>query len=288
MLAGEIDGPLRPPPARLDHAVRVRVVADQFPGHLQGRAAGVDAGTPLGQQGEQPVPLRVSLLGQPAKVHRQGLCAAHQRAEAGGAQGRVRVAGRGGPLHVGDQPGVRGQRGLQDAFVHVAGEARGAIAEPGRQPPDRAHQRAGDRRADLVQGLDRRVDHPRPGGQVLGPGRGPFGRRRVVAVVVGQLELGQVQDRVTAVQLEVGENDLTQVLARGQVRLVVAVGQRAHRRPAPRRAGPGRPGHQPATGPAACRRIRAVRSYSRISATLRSHTARSRGERSMGPTLPDP
>ena len=198
-LAGEVNGPLRPQLARADHPLRVRMDPDQFPGHLQGRAPRGYLRASLGQQGQQPVPLRVGLLRQLAEVDRKCLRAAHQGAERRPAERWIRVAARRGPFQVSDQARVRGQCGLAYGRIRVAGQAfrapRAVVgcvrrgAEPGRQPAGRPEQGLRDRRADLVEGLDGRVDHPRPGGQVLGPGRRPFRRRRVVPVVVGQLEL---------------------------------------------------------------------------------------------------
>ena len=249
-LASEVDGSLRPYPARVDHALRVRMDADQVPGHLQGWPARGHLCAPLGQQGQQPVPLRVGLLGQLAEVDRQSLRAAHQRAERRPAKRRIRVAFGRGPLQKGDQASVRSQCGLAYRLVCVAdrlvrmaryrvcapagalGAPRTAAgrcvrpgADPGRQPAGRDEQGLRDRRADLVEGLEGRVDHPRPGGQVLGPSRRPFRRGGVVPVVGGQFQLDQVQERVAAVHLELGEGDLPQVLGRGQVRLVVRVSQ---------------------------------------------------------------
>jgi len=233
---GEVDGPLRPQPAGVDHAPRVRVHADQFPGHLQGGSARSHLRAPLVQQGQQPVPLCVGLFGQLADVDRQGLRCAHQRAERRSAERRIRVAFRCGPLQVGDQACVRGQRGLSYRLVCAAAEAPGAPraavrrcfrpgADPDRQPAGRAEQGLRDRRADLVKGLDGRVDHPWPGGQVLDPGRRALRRRRVIPFVAGQLELDQVQDRVAAVHLELGEGEQPQIFGRSQMRLVMRVSE---------------------------------------------------------------
>ena len=227
--------------------------SDQFPGHLQGRAARRHIPAPLGQQGQQPVPLRIGLLGQPAEVDRQGFRAAHQRAERGPAERRVRVTLSGGPLEVSDQACVRGQCRLPHRLVRAAAGPPGAPrlaavgrcsrlgADPGRQPAGRTEQGPRDRRTDLVEGLDGRVDHPRPGGQVLGPGRRPFRRRRVFPVVGDEFEFGQVQDRVAAVHLELGEGDAPQVFGRAQLRLVVRVSEplaAVPRRRQPGQAGP--------------------------------------------------
>ena len=92
-------------------------------------------------------------------------------------------------------------------------------------------------------------------------------------------------ERVAAVLLEPGEGDPGGILGRSQLGLVVRV--RLLLAPGPRRRQPGQPGPHP-SGDRSCGRpsysCRPL--YSRISATLRSHTARSRGDRSMGQTLP--
>ena len=64
VVSGEVDGPLRPEPARVDHPGSVRVLADQFTGHGERGPARRHPRAPVGQQRMQPVPFRVSLLGQ--------------------------------------------------------------------------------------------------------------------------------------------------------------------------------------------------------------------------------
>ena len=120
-----------------------------------------------------------------------------------------------------------------------AGDARG-------QSLDAAEQRFGDRRAQLVERRDRRVDHPGPGRQVRGAGRVPFGSGRVVLVVAGQVQLAQVEQRVAPVQLQVGEHHPAIILGRAQVRLVVRVGLRGAG--LPRRLQLGEPRRHPGRG----------------------------------------
>ncbi len=72
------------------------------------------------------------------------------------------------------------------------------------------------------------------------PGSGPLLRRRVVAVVAGQVELAEVQQRIAPVQLELAERDPAEVLERGQVGLVVRIAERAVA--GPRSFQPGEPG----------------------------------------------
>ena len=82
---------------------------------------------------------------------------------------------------------------------------------------------------------------------MLGPGRRPFRRGRVFPVVGSEFELGQVQDRVAAVHLELGEGDAPQVLGRAQLRLVIRVGEpfaAVPRRRQPGQAGPDAFGRQ--------------------------------------------
>ena len=237
MVAGELDGPFGPRPGRLDHPGPVRVVQDQFTGHLEGGPAGAEAGTPVGQQGVQPVPFGVGLLGQPAQVDRQRLGLAHQGGEPGLAERRVGVAAGHRALHVRDQPGVRGPRGRQHGLVRVAAGTR---AETGGQAADGTEQRLRHRRADLVERLHGRVRDLRPGGEVRVPRRLSFPLRRVVPVVAGQVQLAEMVDRVPAVQLEPGVADPLLLLRRGQVSLVVRVRQRFAARP--RRLQPGQAG----------------------------------------------
>ncbi len=243
VVAGELDGPFGPEPGRVHHAGPVRVVADQVAGHVEGgpgRVPGIEPGASVGEQGVQPVPFGVGPLGQPAQVDRHGLGAAHQRDQAGTAERRIRIALRRRALQVRDQPGVRGPRGRQGTVV---GTAAGPGGEPGRQAAYGAEQGLRHRGAHLVQRGDGRVGHLRPDHQVLGPRGVPLCRRSVVPVVAGQVELAQVQQRVTAVQFEIGVEDSFLLLGRGQVRLVVRVRERLAA--GARRGQPGEPGPYP-------------------------------------------
>ena len=224
MVAGERDDPFGPYPGRLDHAAPVRVIPDQFAGHLERRPAGVDPGAPVGQQGVQPVSFGVGLLRQPAQVDRQRLGLAHQRGERRPAERRVGVALRRRTFDVRDQPCVRGPRRGQGLLPGTAARSRG---EPGRQAADAAEQRLRHRGGDLVERLDGRVRGLRPGGEVRGPGGVPLLLRGVVPVVAGQVQLAEVEERVPAVQFEPGDGDPLPLLGRGQVRLVVRVRQRS-------------------------------------------------------------
>jgi len=58
---------------------------------------------------------------------------------------------------------------------------------------------------------------------MLGPRGVPLLLGRVVPVVAGQVKLAEVQDRVPAVQLELGVDDPFLLLGRRQVSLVVRV-----------------------------------------------------------------
>ena len=62
--------------------------------------------------------------------------------------------------------------------------------------------------------------------EVRGPGPVPLRGGRVVAVVAGQVQVAQVHGRVAPVQLQVAELDPGRVGERGQLGLVVRVGQR--------------------------------------------------------------
>ena len=196
MVAGERDGPFGPYPGRLDHAVPVRVIPDQFAGHLERWPTRVDPGAPVGQQGVQPVPFGVGLLRQPAQVNRQRLGPAHQGGERRPAERRVGVAVRRRAFDVRDQPCVRGPRRGQGLLPGTAARARG---EPGRQTADAAEQRLRHRGGDLVERLDGRVRGLGPGGEVRGPRGVPLLLRGVVPVVAGQVQLAEVEQRVLAV-----------------------------------------------------------------------------------------
>ena len=75
---------------------------------------------------------------------------------------------------------------------------------------------------------------------MLGPRGVTFLQGGVVLVVAGQVELAEVQDRVPAVQFELGVGDPFLLLGRGQVSLVVRV--REPLAVGPRRRQPGEPG----------------------------------------------
>src|SRR5208282_5751692 len=74
----------------------------------------------------------------------------------------------------------------------------------------------------------------------------PYLPGRVVPVVAGQVELAEVQDRVPAVQFEIGVGDPFLLLGRGQVSLVVRV--REPLAGGPRRRQPGQPGADASRG----------------------------------------
>ena len=81
---------------------------------------------------------------------------------------------------------------------------------------------------------------------MLGPCGVPLLLGRVVPVVAGQVELAEMEDRVPAVQLEPGVDDLLLLLGRGQVSLVVRVRQPLAA--GPRRRQPGQPGPDASRG----------------------------------------
>src|SRR5204863_4939302 len=72
-----------------------------------------------------------------------------------------------------------------------------------------------------VEGRQGRVDGVGPGLQVTTAGVGPFGGRRVLAVVDGQVEVVDVHIGVGAVVLEDAEGDAQHVFERPEVRLVM-------------------------------------------------------------------
>ena len=81
---------------------------------------------------------------------------------------------------------------------------------------------------------------------MLGPRGVPFLLGGIVPVVAGQVELAEVQDRVPAVQFELGVGDPFLLLGRGQVSLVVRV--REPLAAGPRRRQPGEPGADASRG----------------------------------------
>ena len=213
---GERDRLLRPVPRGVKHAVRPRVVADQFPGHRQGRPARIDAGAALGQPPGQPVSLGVGLLGQPAQVHLDPLGTGHQRRQRLAAKRGVGIPRGGGLLHVGDQPCVRRMRGGGQLGGGTGRDAAGQALDP-------AGQRGRDRSADLVEGGHGGIDRLRPGGELRQPGAVTLLLRGVIPVVAGQVKTAEVDQRVAPVQLELAVHDPGTSLERGQVGFVVRV-----------------------------------------------------------------
>ncbi len=147
----------------LDDAIGIGVLADQVAGHLHGRAPWVDLRAAFGQQLRQPVPLGIRPLGQPGQVNFGSLCAAHQGRQRLAAQCRIRAAVGGRPREVGDQPGVRGQRGHAELRVGIVGDA-------GRKPARGPGESLGHRHWHRVERGDGGVDRVRPCRQVRGAG----------------------------------------------------------------------------------------------------------------------
>ena len=163
--------------------------------------------------------LGIGPLTEPAQVHRHAVGTAHQRGERLGAQRSVWVAIGSGPVQVRHQAGVRSARRRGRPLVGIGRHG-------GRQAADCAAERGRDRRVDEVQRLDGRVDGPGPGSQVHPASVLPLLGRGVVPVVAGEIEFGQVVQRIAAVQFELAECDAGALLERRQVRLVVRIGQR--------------------------------------------------------------
>ncbi len=199
-----------------EHAVGVRVVVEQGRHGLGGRLAGRDPLARLVQHRAQPVPLAVGLRAQRGEIDVDRLGAAEQPGQRVGAERHGRIALQRRPLQVRDEPGVRGERGLLDV-VPVG-------VEPDGQPAGRPHGRARDRRRHRVERGQRRVDRLGPGGQVPLPGGGPLGRRRVLPVVAGQIQVRDVEERVDPVQAQLAEDHPGVRLERAHVRLVVRIG----------------------------------------------------------------
>ncbi len=185
----------------------------------------------------------------------------------------VRVAVLGGLAHVADQPDVRRQRVGPHLVIEIASAGRPA-ARPRTAPSSALRYRSGY----PVERGDRRVRRLRPGRRVLGPGPGPHLARGVVTVVAGQIQVGEVEERIGPVQLEFAEGDLGQPLESGQVGLVIAVLLPIGRPVARAAASASRPARTPAgdrswTLPSYSWRP----PYSRTSGTDRSRTARNLG-----------
>ena len=206
-----------------DHAVGVRVVAQQLRHQLGDRAAGSQPAAGLLEQRPQPVALGLGPGGHRRQVDVRGLGRGQQQGQPVGAErGRpevavAAVAGAGGRLQVRDQPGLRGQRRALDRVGRV---------QAGRQPAGRGQGGGGDGRGDLVQRGDRAVDRGRPGRQVPAPGLGPLLGRCVLPVVAADVEVGQVRHRVAAVQPQLAVAGPLGRLLRADQRLVVRVGDR--------------------------------------------------------------
>ena len=189
---------------------------DQVPAQLQRRPVRVDPGTVLGQPVQQPVTLGVGPLRQRAEVDVDVLGRAHQAAQPGRAQRRVGVPLPGRALHMRDEPAVRGPGGRGHGGRGARRDARG-------QPLDASDQRTRHRGAHLVQRGQGRIHRLRPQGQVRQLGPLALLRRGVVAVVAGQVHLGQIGQRVAPVQFQLAVDHLGPPLERGQVRLVVRI-----------------------------------------------------------------
>ena len=106
---------------------------------------------------------------------------------------------------------------------------RGAGRDAGRQAPDALQEGGRDRRAHPVERRDRDVHRLRPASQLRQPGLVPLRLRSVVPVVAGQVEAGQMDQRVAPVQLQFPEHDPGVVLERGEMRLVVHILERVTR-----------------------------------------------------------
>ena len=145
-----------------DHPVRVRMVGQQLRHDLGDRAARIQRPAGLGQQVRHPLPFAVGDLGERGQVDVQALLRAHQRGEGRAAQPCVGVAGLRGPRDVGDQPGVRGQRGVRLGALRRV--------EAGGQSAHRVQQRAGHRRVQPVERADGGVHRLRPLRQMAPPG----------------------------------------------------------------------------------------------------------------------
>src|SRR5690606_15129332 len=118
----------------------------------------------------------------PAQVGLQPFRGAHEPGQGAGAERGVGVAVLGGVFEVGDQAGVRLQGGL--------------VGDAGGQAPDRAEQGLRHGGADLVERGDRVPYSLRPAGEVGGLGGGAVLLGGVVAVVAGELQVGEVEQRV--------------------------------------------------------------------------------------------
>ncbi len=81
----------------------------------------------------------------------------------------------------------------------AAGAGSASSAAP--RPRTAGSSAVGDRRRHGVERADGGVDRVRPGGEVPGAGRVPLGRGGVLAVVAGEVEVVEVDERVAAVGL---------------------------------------------------------------------------------------
>ena len=159
----------------------------------------------------------------------------------------------------------------------------GAGRDAAGQAPDPARQRGGDRRADLVKGGHRGVDRLRPGGELRQPGAVTLGLRGVVPVVAGQVKPAEVDKGLR--RYSSSSPYTTRARSSNAARWASSC---ASSRAAPELAASASAARLLRTPSGdrswivpsySCRPL-----YSRASARSRSHTARSRADRSfMGP-----
>ncbi len=200
----------------VEDAGGVGVVAEQPGDDLGGRGPGRDAVAGGGELLPEPVALGVGALLQAAEVDRHRLSGRQDPLQRAAAEGGVGVAVLGGCLQMRDEALVGVEGGSDGLAVPVP-------VEVGDQAAGRTEQGLGDRGRDPVERGDRLVDRVGPGGEVAAAGLGALLGGGVVAVVAGQVQLADVPQGATAVQLQLAELQPHGLLDGPDPRLVVRV-----------------------------------------------------------------
>jgi hypothetical protein len=167
----------------------------------------------------EPVAFGVGAGREGGEVDVDGVERAHRRGEGGAADRALRVAGGGDVLEVRDEALVGGAGAVDD--VGCGGRRR--RVEGLGEAADGGEQGGGHGRRDGVERGDGDVDRVGPGGEVAGAGGVTVGLRRVLAVVAGEIERVEVDERVPPMGLVLAELPGEAVLPGAQVRLVVLV-----------------------------------------------------------------
>ena len=198
-------------------AVVIRVICEQVFDHFARLGAWPQAVTILNESALEPSPLGVGDLFEAAEVHRHCLRFTEelrqlQRAEAGIGRARGR-----GALQMADET-VEGRPSTFERSL-----ACRVRLETLSEPLHRGQQTGGDRCRHRVERLDRRLDRLGPLSDVSCLGRRSLLARGVLAVITGEVQVGEVNERVPAVDLSGGKAGTYARLDSRQLALIVSV-----------------------------------------------------------------